>query len=758
MEKIIYAFRFLIGCAFFSVFLSNPAHASFSAGRIIDDAVFNNKNSMSVQDIQSFLNGKVPTCDTNHAPVAQYAQGAQPPWVCLKNFSEGGKSAAQIIWETSQTYSINPQVILVTLQKENGLITDSWPYPWQYRTAMGFACPDTAACDPAYYGFTKQVQQGARHFRNFADQMPGWTIPYRPGVRTIQWSPNANCGSSSVNIVNGATAALYSYTPYQPNAAALSNLYGSGDSCSSYGNRNFWRDFTNWFGNTLASPLIKVSGGSAIYMEYGNNYYGFPSLDVVKAYGFAGMEVRTVDSNYLSGKTQGPNLSTIVKYANNPAVYLVDQGVKKPFSSEELLNSYGYTVAGATQYDAALINQLTTGSAMQNVAKSASMGIFSIEGSKKRLITDWETYTTEGSPTYSSRPAIELSDEFTSQIVDGAPILKNGRIVKASGNPAIFLFDNGHLLTFTPETLRLWNGRVDIDSLSNVALSQIQTSGTVSGKVKDSSGQIYFVDNGFKKALSPSMATKWGVDASTFQSLVQGTLDRLTTKNLTSTVTKPGGGVFEILNGKHYIYASGEDFLAGGRSWGQIESVDDSTFNNTSNGGPIYKNGRLVGLSGGGVVIVNKPFEALGITDPQTFSALGLRWSDVFNQETNAFNASHTVIGAIQPLLRNGSAYYLADGGHKMYISAELYGSSVYDYASRASSDLSDEAIATISTGKPLTKYVSSPGQCVYFIQNGQRRCFANPQALFNAGGSWDSITTLSPAYLNSLGLGTPIN
>ena len=66
----------------------------------------------------------------------------------------------------------------------------------------------------------------------------------------IYWNPNYSCGNSSVYIENQATAALYIYTTYRPNQAALNNLYGSGDGCSSYGNRNFWRIFTDWFGST----------------------------------------------------------------------------------------------------------------------------------------------------------------------------------------------------------------------------------------------------------------------------------------------------------------------------------------------------------------------------------------------------------------------------------------------------------------------------------------------------------------------------
>lgn len=52
-----------------------------------------------------------------------------------------------------------------------------------------------------------------------------------------------------------ATAALYNYTPYTPNGAALSNMYGTGDRCSEYGNRNFWRIFNDWFGPTIGKPF-----------------------------------------------------------------------------------------------------------------------------------------------------------------------------------------------------------------------------------------------------------------------------------------------------------------------------------------------------------------------------------------------------------------------------------------------------------------------------------------------------------------------
>jgi hypothetical protein len=70
-----------------------------------------------------------------------------------------------------------------------------------------------------------------------------------------------------VYIQNQATANLYYYTPYQPNAASLRAGYGEGDGCSTYGNRNFYQYFNDWFGSTqyiaTDTAFVDVSTSSA---------------------------------------------------------------------------------------------------------------------------------------------------------------------------------------------------------------------------------------------------------------------------------------------------------------------------------------------------------------------------------------------------------------------------------------------------------------------------------------------------------------
>ncbi|MBM7830021.1 uncharacterized protein with LGFP repeats [Agromyces cerinus] len=252
---------------------ANAANGSdFNPGMIITDAVFYDSGTMTVAQIQSFLNARVPTCRSGYVCLKSYRQTttSQPARSegCSAYSGQTSETAATIIYKVARACGINPRTLLVLLEKEQALVSDTWPSSRQYRSATGYGCPDTADCDANYYGFFNQVYHASWQFKKYRARPADRA--YQAGrTNTILWHPNAACGSSKVYIQNQATAGLYLYTPYRPNAAALANLYGTGDGCSSYGNRNFWRIFTDWFGSTGAyavdphlSALFTSTGGS----------------------------------------------------------------------------------------------------------------------------------------------------------------------------------------------------------------------------------------------------------------------------------------------------------------------------------------------------------------------------------------------------------------------------------------------------------------------------------------------------------------
>jgi cell wall-associated NlpC family hydrolase len=145
--------------------------------------------------------------------------------------------------------------MLITLQKESQLLDRTDPTETTYNAAWGWHCPDTgpggtANCDPAYAGLVNQAYGMAKQWARYRVD-PG-KYNYQAGQTvTILWNvAESGCGGAPVTIANQATAALYNYTPYQPNAASLAAYPGTGDACSTYGNRNFFYLFVKNFGPT----------------------------------------------------------------------------------------------------------------------------------------------------------------------------------------------------------------------------------------------------------------------------------------------------------------------------------------------------------------------------------------------------------------------------------------------------------------------------------------------------------------------------
>ncbi|MEK7184237.1 MAG: hypothetical protein AAB701_01820, partial [Patescibacteria group bacterium] len=199
--------------------------ASFNQSNLIEDADFTNVNSMNVSDVQQFLQAKGSF---------------------LATFSENGRSAAQIIVDAahgfgdasgtingisvnSSTGTVSPGVILVTLQKEQSLLTMTTQNNAALTTAMGYGCPDSGGCNPNYAGFTKQVENGAWQLRyNYERAQGNGFGDYQVGQSACFSNPSG--GTDCVTYANRATASLYRYTPHVYN-----------------GNYNFWNMFTNTY-------------------------------------------------------------------------------------------------------------------------------------------------------------------------------------------------------------------------------------------------------------------------------------------------------------------------------------------------------------------------------------------------------------------------------------------------------------------------------------------------------------------------------
>jgi len=205
--------------------------ASGRQNNILSDQVFLDTRSMTVGEVQAFLTLK-------GSFLKDY----------VDNSAAGrGRSAAQIIWDAAQgkyeaggawngivinesTGSVSPKVILVYLQKEQGLLTRSVWNDWAMTASMGYFCYAGVTGDyngnnvkDIYEGFTKQVENGAWQLRYNYERAQGTGFSDYQVGQTFHTSDGYD-----VLLSNRATSSVYRYTPYVFwSAYNVANIYDS---------------------------------------------------------------------------------------------------------------------------------------------------------------------------------------------------------------------------------------------------------------------------------------------------------------------------------------------------------------------------------------------------------------------------------------------------------------------------------------------------------------------------------------------------
>lgn len=801
--------------------------SDFNPGRIIDDAVFYNSNSMDANQIQTFLNSKRQVCDTDGSqpasdwgyPGISRAQLAErirttgipgynkgnpdpgfhaPPYTCLKDYradtpqieSASGycsaipagtnQSAAQMIYSVAKACGINPQVFIVLLEKEQSLVTDVWPLSRQFRSATGFACPDTADCDPAYAGLFQQLYNAGKQFKIYQAHPTHPDFNYRAGRSQriyyqtnlggfINPTGNANdpsrsgqsaCGYSNIYIENQATAALYIYTPYQPNQAALANLRGTGDACSAYGNRNFWRLFNDWFGSTLEpsyTPFFQLPGSVTTYVLGANNtYYTIGSYQRLQDYGFEGpfkLRVKQLAQSALSGYTHMGSLPEVARF-EGVGVYLMLDGKMRVFPNEEILTDYGYAMGQEATLPKEMADILSLGDPLWTIAGTSGGGAtYHIVSGKKQAMCTWDAYTKLGTPIYSTRSITSLPERYLSRISNGAPIAMDGDVVESSDKTTYGVWSNGQLIPIDASTARssgTINCGVPLDAMQQLPKSLARIDNLVSS----SAGTTYVIEGKKKLAVNHPNSASLDIPTEKYTPVTSAFLDKLPTEYLSKAVRINNGvAVYIIHNGKAYGVPTEQDLFGLGYSFGDVKNISTKTSSLIPKNGLIFKPGSIARESSSlEVYLIDSNFKRHYISSEALLFNYGYQWKDVRVIPSGSF-AGYTKGSPLGYYIKeNDSLYWLMDRGIKKRILTDLIVSNLFNITSANYVDLSVSVLKLYPMTDPLgTVFRSGTSPAVYIIENGTKRAFTNEGAFFARGFTWKDVSSLNPSFVNSL-------
>ena len=318
------------------------------------------------------------------------------------------RTAAELIYDASASAGLNPQVVLVTLQKEQSLIDGKFDTERGLQRALdkslGFGCPDEGGCSDIFLGFYHQLfgnfdSAGNRYIgmsmslvRSFNFEVGDVRVGRGPmvdaannafgngnRVRTsrkgdvitlenTQGSPNNAPATQIVTLSNFATAALYRYTPHVYN-----------------GNYNFWRFFSAWF-------------------------------------------------RYPNG--------TLIQTAGDARIYIIDNGLKRPISlfviGERELDPTSVITVSSLEF-----NEFPRGEVVPpkdgTLLKNSIGQVFLIEAGTRKLLSSFVATQRKLNPASAT---VVPDDEIQSYTDGGRALPEEGTLVKSKDNPAVYIIIN----------------------------------------------------------------------------------------------------------------------------------------------------------------------------------------------------------------------------------------------------------------------------------------------------------------------------
>ena len=422
---------------FSSFFVINSASAEFNPDNIISDYEILNYNSMGYSEIKDFLISK-------NGYLTSYLS---------TNIEGEKKSAAEHIYDVSQKNKINPQFLLVLLQKEMSLIEDKSPTQSQLDRATGYGCPDGGGCDDRWKGFYRQINSASLQFMYYMNgcqdiDAPGYTpganyCSFKPGETYTFSNPYSTLkqGDDVVTIENKATAGLYVYTPHVYN-----------------GNYNFHKIWQRYFTRTYPNgTLLQAVGEPGVWLIQKGQRRPFLSKGALTTR-FDTNRIIQVNKIELDKYPKGPSIMfpqySLVRSPMGKIFLLVDNK-KRLIESPEAFRVIGFNpeeVIDASWEDIkhyddgeniTETSSYATGALLQD---NSSGGIFYVEGSTKAPLIDSVFLRTK----FKRQSFTPVSPEELARFTTVDPYkFGDGELITSETHPAVYVIADNKIHAMT---------------------------------------------------------------------------------------------------------------------------------------------------------------------------------------------------------------------------------------------------------------------------------------------------------------------
>lgn len=341
----------------------------------------------------------------------------------------GTKRPSTIIAEAASKFSINPQVLLVILQKEQSLLDTKKPSTKQLQWATGYGvCDSCRLNDPAvirWRGFETQVHATAEFFRTFLDDPSRLFL--KVGVTTM-------IDGTPVIPSNIATSLLYSYTPHL------------------HGNQVFWALYNRLFVRQYPEGTLIKSPTKAVvwYLQEGVRR-PIRSMAVLKSRFGSQTIVTSATEQELDKYAIGPSIGlanySLVRTPDG-MIALIDGDEYRPIESMDVFRQIGYNPEEVQDIEVGTIQQYIRGNTITQKSvypvgvifeENQTHQLYYVEDGVKHRILDRALLALK----FQHRSITRVDENALHSYTLGSPVLlPDGVLVKSPTSPTVYIIAN----------------------------------------------------------------------------------------------------------------------------------------------------------------------------------------------------------------------------------------------------------------------------------------------------------------------------
>lgn len=347
----------------------------------------------------------------------------------------------------------------------------------------------------------------------------------------------------------------------------------------------------------------------------------------------------------------------LLKATNNPKVYYIDNGQKRPIESPNMLRSQfrWEDLVVTTQIE---IDALPNGPQMtyrDGSLLSNGGSIYVISDGQRFPIDSPSTFLQKG---YKWNNVIAVSDAELAPHPQGPSLTTaskhpNGSLLVKPGG-AVFVIKNGQR-RYIPSPL-IFQARYRWESLIEVSDSYLNTYPQgqnefyPDGLLISSATGVFMMQNNVRQPItSPEVFESYGLNwgqvrrATDFELSIipeSGAFNSVKPYRDGSLIGARSGAVFRVNNnGNLQPIISPNIFVSQGYDWGSVLRLPDNVINQYSRAGRIgFRDGALISF-GGGVYVIDGGLKR-PIPSPAIFAARGYNWGNVIAVSEDEFNSN----------------------------------------------------------------------------------------------------------------------